>query len=79
MKAQVKITLNDTIERTDKLTRNKIAVEGRIRPATVSDLCNGKSKSISFETLTRIVDALDVLDDSRRHKITDVLIVEEEN
>lgn len=57
MKAVVKVTLDATLKEAG-ITRNRIAVEGKIRPATISELCNGKSKAISFETLERILDAL---------------------
>ncbi|MTW85099.1 XRE family transcriptional regulator [Virgibacillus dakarensis] len=80
MKATVKITLNETIEQTEELTRNKIAVEGKIRPATISELCNGKSKSISFDTLTRILDAMNGINHQnggkKRYRIEDVLTIE---
>jgi len=79
-KARVKITLDDTINNTDNLTRNKIAVEGKIRPATLSELCNGKSKAISFETLTRIIDAMNKLNlqdgGKRRYKLEDIMTVD---
>lgn len=71
----VKVTLEETIKNA-KLSRNKIAVEGKIRPATISELCTGKSKAISFETLEKIVKALDTLDPSRKHTIEDVLQIE---
>jgi len=78
--ARVKITLDDTINNTDNLTRNKIAVEGKIRPATLSELCNGKSKAISFETLTRIIDAMNKLNHQdggkRRYKLEDIMTVD---
>ncbi|GAA0427258.1 helix-turn-helix transcriptional regulator [Virgibacillus salarius] len=77
MKATVKLTLNETIEKTEGLTRNKIAVQGRIRPATISELCNGKSKSISFETLTKIIDALNELT-GNQYGMEDVLTIEYE-
>ncbi|MEK4801027.1 helix-turn-helix transcriptional regulator [Oceanobacillus sp. FSL K6-0118] len=79
MQPTVKITLGETIEKKKKdgITRNRIAVEGKIRPATIAELCNGKSKAISFETLTRIVDALNSLDPTGKHyEITDVLTIE---
>ncbi|WP_088049799.1 helix-turn-helix domain-containing protein [Virgibacillus dakarensis] len=81
MKATVKITLDETIKKSKgELTRNKIAVQGRIRPATISELCNGKSKSISFDTLTRILDAMNEINHQnggkKRYQIEDVLTVE---
>lgn len=76
-KSTVKITLNDTIIKHEGLTRNAIAVEGKIRPATVGELVNGESKAISFVTLTKIVDALNTLT-GERHTIEDVMKIEYE-
>lgn len=74
--ATVRITLNETLEAID-VKRNAVAVEGKIRPATVSELCSGKSKAISFETLEKIVNALNSLDqDGKQHGIEDVLTIE---
>ncbi|MHA2853399.1 helix-turn-helix domain-containing protein [Paenibacillus lautus] len=39
-------------------TRNKIAVESKIRPATILDLAAGQTKTIKLETLVSILDAL---------------------
>ena len=76
MIAKVKITLNDTLEY-NGLTRNAVAVEGKIRPATISELCNGKSKAISFETLERIANAMTTLDNTGKlYGIHDVLTIE---
>ncbi|MDW0112188.1 helix-turn-helix transcriptional regulator [Sporosarcina saromensis] len=75
MNFTVNVTLDKTLKEAD-ISRNAIAVEGKIRPATISELCNGKSKSISFETLERIVDALNRLDSSRLHKIEDVITIQ---
>ena len=70
---KIKITLDETIKK-HKITRNAVAVEGKIRPATITELCNGKSKGISFNTLTRIIGALNTLT-SEQHTINDVIIV----
>lgn len=73
----VKITLDDTLKAAD-ISRNKLAVEGKIRAATISDLCNGKSKSISFETLTKIVTTLNELT-GKQHEINDIITIEYSN
>lgn len=70
----IKITLNETIDNSEVLTRNAIAVEGKIRPATISELCNGKSKSISWATLGRIVEAMNRLTGDK-HTIEDVITI----
>ena len=76
MKATVKITLGQTLIDND-ITRNAVAVEGKIRPATIGELCNGKSKAISFDTLERIVNAMNTLDkNGKQYGIHDILTIE---
>ncbi|MCI1859745.1 MAG: helix-turn-helix transcriptional regulator [Sporolactobacillus sp.] len=40
------------------MSRNKLAVQARIRPATIADMVNGKTKRIELPTLVSILDAL---------------------
>ncbi|KAB2333048.1 XRE family transcriptional regulator [Bacillus mesophilum] len=40
------------------ITKNAIAVESKVRPATIADLQNGQAKQINFETLKAIIDAM---------------------
>ncbi|MEK4081592.1 helix-turn-helix domain-containing protein [Solibacillus sp. FSL K6-1126] len=69
----IKITLNETLERDGcKLTKNAIAVEAKIRPGTLSDLVNGKSKGVTFDTIEKVIDAMNRLDPSGHYKLTDV-------
>lgn len=69
----IKITLNETLEREGcKLTKNAIAVEAKIRPGTLSDLVNGKSKGVTFDTIERVIDAMNHLDPSGQYTLTDV-------
>ena len=75
-KAKVKITLEHTLNKAG-LSRNAVAVEGKIRPATISELINGKSKLISFDTLQRIVTAINTLT-GERHTIDDIISIEYE-
>lgn len=76
MKATVKITLGQTLDAAG-ITRNSVAVEGKIRPATISELCNGGSKAISFDTLERIVNALNTLDkNGKQYEMQDVMTIE---
>lgn len=70
----IKITLDETLKAAD-ISRNKLAVEGKIRPATISELCNGKSKSITFDTLTKIVTTLNELT-GNKYAITDIITIE---
>jgi len=75
LKARTYITLNDTINKYEGLTRNAVAVEARVRPATVNELCSGDSKAIRFDTLIKIVNALNTLT-GVKHKIDDIIIIE---
>lgn len=71
----VRPVLKETLENS-KLTRNAIAVKAQVRPATLHDLVAGKSKSINFETLGKILNAMNELDDSRQYDITDIIVYE---
>lgn len=77
MKSNVKITLNNTIEKYKGLTRNAVAVEAKVRPATVNELCSNESKAIRFDTLERIIDALNTLT-GEKHTMEDVITIEYE-
>lgn len=50
-------TLAETLEELG-ITKNKLAVESKVRPPTIADITNGKAKAIQFDTLVRILDAL---------------------
>ncbi len=71
------ITLNDTLKRTKEegrqLTKNAIAVEAKIRPGTLSDLVNGKSKGVTFDTLEKILDTMNKLDPEGKYTLSDVM------
>ena len=77
----IKITLGETLKNNKNLTRNKIAVHAKIRPATLHDLVNnnGKVKSLSFETLNAMLDSMNKLDNSRNYDISAVIIDQSEN
>lgn len=53
----IKFTLGDTLKEL-KITNNKLAVESKVRPGTIKDLVDGRSKSINFATIIAIVTAL---------------------
>lgn len=55
-----------------KLTKNAIAVEAKVRPSTLSDLAAEKSKSIKFETLDAILDAMNTLSPDNQYTIADI-------
>lgn len=70
----VRITLKETLEATGgRLTRNAIAVHAKVRPATLHDMVNGKTKSISYETLDAILNAMNELDETRSYDISDII------
>lgn len=70
----IKLVLGETIERSEgALTRNNISVHSQVRSNTLSDLANGDSKSIKFETLARILDAMNTLDETRTYGISDII------
>lgn len=49
--------LGKTLEELE-ITKNALAVEAKVRPATVGDLVSGNARSIQFDTLTAILNAL---------------------
>ncbi|MEH7457710.1 helix-turn-helix transcriptional regulator [Bacillus sp. JJ1127] len=53
-------TLGDTMEEIG-ITKNKLAVESKVRPATISNLVSGEVGLIRFDTLQSILDALNVM------------------
>ncbi|MBT2682636.1 helix-turn-helix transcriptional regulator [Bacillus sp. ISL-37] len=63
-----------------KLTRNALAVEAKVRPATINDLVNGNAKQINFETLKAVIDALNRMAFEKgivkRHTVEDVFTYE---
>jgi len=75
----IKFTLGKTIEEIDT-TANAVAVQARIRPNAVYDLVNKKAPSITFKTLTKILEALDVIaqekDINRTFDVSDVFVYE---
>lgn len=77
----IKITLGETLKDNEHLTRNKIAVHAKIRPATLHDLVNqnGKVKSLPFDTLNAILDSMNELDETRTYDISDVFVYQLSN
>lgn len=67
--------LAKTLENLD-ITKNALAVEAKVRPATIHDLVNGNAKQVNFETLKAIIDALNRVSFEkghvRRHTVEDV-------
>ncbi|PRT06937.1 hypothetical protein C6356_00485 [Bacillus wiedmannii] len=53
-------TLGKTLDEL-RITKNKLAVEAKIRHNTISDLVNGNANSIRIDTLQSILDTLNAL------------------
>lgn len=70
-KTTLDFTLKDTLSELG-VTMNALAVEAKIRPATVADIVNGRSKSINFETLLAVVNALNRFSDNKQYGIENV-------
>lgn len=72
----IKVTLQNTLDELG-ITRNWLAVYFKIRPATLHALINGETTQIKFETLAKILDALnDVAVEkglNKEYTITDVI------
>ncbi|MGN8645427.1 helix-turn-helix domain-containing protein [Gracilibacillus sp. HCP3S3_G5_1] len=79
---KVKSTLNETLKMLG-ISKNKLAVESKIRPNTISDLANGKSQAINFETLENIINTLDRLaienNINKSHSVSDVFKVQDQD
>lgn len=74
MTKQVKLVFAETLENSGgKLNRNNIAVEARLRPASMSDIANNKVASLRLDTLERMLDAMNALDDSKEYDISDII------
>jgi DNA-binding Xre family transcriptional regulator len=55
--SEIKWVLDKTIDELD-ITRNALAVEAKVRPATIQDMVNGVPKRVEFKTLLAILDVL---------------------
>lgn len=70
----VKFVLDKTLENKGKsLTRNAIAVKASVRPATLHDMVRHQAKSISLETLDKILIAMNELDPNNNYDIGDII------
>ncbi|MEC1772313.1 helix-turn-helix domain-containing protein [Schinkia azotoformans] len=57
--------LSETLKSLDDTSRNALAVEAKIRPATINELASGKSKQFNFETLAAILEALNRISEEK--------------
>lgn len=72
----IKVTLQNTLDELG-ITRNKLAVEAKIRPATLHSLVKGHASQIKFDTLSSILNALNdmalVKGADKIYTITDII------
>lgn len=69
-------TLKKTIDDLG-ITANALAVQARVRPLTIYDLCKGKSRQISLATLNDVILALNYFSQKKgvkkKHSVSDIL------
>lgn len=53
----IKITLENVLKELN-ITRNKLAVESKVRPATIADMYYNKTRRVELDTLDSILIAL---------------------
>lgn len=73
---KIVFTLNKTLDELN-LSRNRVAVEAKIRPAAVGELFKGESKAIRIDTLEKILDTLNRLG-NRKVTLNDVMTYKED-
>jgi predicted transcriptional regulator len=61
---KIRYNLGETLSEIG-ITRNKLAVESKTRPATVLDLVSGESKRIEIDTLISLLDTLNRISKER--------------
>ncbi|MBH0156010.1 XRE family transcriptional regulator [Fictibacillus sp. 5RED26] len=71
-------TLEDSLKHLD-VTRNALAVEAKVRPATINELVSGNAKQISFKTLKEILVTLNRIAEEKgsqkRFNVEDVFLM----
>jgi DNA-binding Xre family transcriptional regulator len=60
MSEKIRFNLGRTLDELG-ITRNKLAVESKTRPATVLDLVSGETKRIEIDTLINLLGALNTI------------------
>ncbi|ALS22089.1 hypothetical protein [Paenibacillus naphthalenovorans] len=58
--SRIEFTINDTLEELG-ITKNKLAVEAKLRPNLILELTSGDTKAIKIETLVRILDTINFI------------------
>ncbi|MCY8099437.1 helix-turn-helix transcriptional regulator [Bacillus swezeyi] len=68
-----KFNLNDILDELG-ITKNKLAVEAKVRPATIGDLCDGKTKRLELETIEKILNVLNDFSEAKSYTIDDIIL-----
>ncbi|WP_241674625.1 helix-turn-helix domain-containing protein [Paenibacillus luteus] len=56
----IRIKLEETLE-LHKITKNALAREAKVRPNLIYDMCEGKTRRVDLDTLSKIIDTLSQL------------------
>nr|WP_259549366.1 helix-turn-helix transcriptional regulator [Heyndrickxia oleronia] len=62
-------TLSETLKELG-ITRNALAVEAKVRPATINEIESGEAKQVNFETLESIIEALNRIAEEKGLNVT---------
>ncbi|GIN78046.1 MULTISPECIES: helix-turn-helix transcriptional regulator [Bacillus] len=68
-----RFNLNDILDELG-ITKNKLAVEAKVRPATIGDLCEGKTKRLELETIEKILNVLNDFSQTKTYTIDDIIL-----
>jgi DNA-binding Xre family transcriptional regulator len=75
--------LGKTLKELDDTTRNALAVEAKIRPATINELAKGEAKQINFKTLSAIIETLNRMSKekeiAKKYNVNDVFEYQNED
>lgn len=58
--SKISISIDEPLKKLH-LSRNKLAVEAKIRPGVLQEMSDGKTKAVKLDTLMKILDALNIL------------------
>lgn len=71
MSVAIIIKLQDALDKAS-VTKNALAREAKVRPNFIYDMCEGKTKRIDLETLSKIIDTLNDMT-SGNYTLSDIL------
>ncbi|MEK5500767.1 helix-turn-helix domain-containing protein [Bacillus sp. FSL M8-0168] len=72
-----RFNLNDILDKLG-ITKNKLAVEAKVRPATIGDLCEGKTKRLELETIEKILNVLNDFSQTKTYTIDDIILYKQD-